>query len=103
MPEDTQMENTLPRGLAWGAQPNLTAGSASTAPLLPHREPRRTLPCRHGQHGSVLLLCHEEHAERVSLQKGTGGFILQQLNNVAGQLCPQPPLFNRTEKIRKQT
>ena len=63
MPEDTQMENTLPRGLAWGAQPNLTAGSASTAPLLLHREPRRSLPCRHGQHGSVLLLCHEEHAE----------------------------------------
>lgn len=100
MPEDTQMENTLPRGLAWGAQPNLMAGSASTAPLLPHREPRRTLPCRHGQHGSVLLLCHEEHAEPA---EGNGGFILQQLNNVAGQLCPQPPLFNRTEKIRKQT
>lgn len=73
MPEDTQMENTLPHGLAWGAQPNLMAGSASTAPLLPHREPCRTLPCRHGQHGSVLLLCHEEHAERVSLQKGMEG------------------------------
>lgn len=37
------------------------------------------------------------------LQKGTGGFTLQQLNIVAGQLCLQPLLFNRRERIRKQT
>ena len=97
MPEDTQMENTLPRGLAWGAQPKAVPAqprsSCTVSPAGPF--PAGT--------ASMARFCCCATRSTLSLQKGTGGFILQQLNNVAGQLCPQPPLFNRTEKIRKQT